>query len=1457
MPPVIIAAVSAIGTAIGGAAGAFLIMNAAAIATGLMMAVGLGMSYAQQRKAQKQARDAYNAAQVDRLANVVSTMGPRELVLGRVTKGGYIAFRGSAGENKDRFLFHMVVASHPIDAFEQFFLNGEPVTLDGNGYVQEAPYRQTERVTQRQAAIGVGVPTDDGFGGTIYLPGSVVVTLDYVPLGGVVTVVGNEPTTGAFDQKIYSTTLDGQQLTILNTGQGDSLNISYQRTKINLYARLRSTLGSGTAVADARTKLLFPTQWTDDHRGQGLATIIAEFIYNETAFPSGIPVVTARIRGAKVYDPRSGLTAWSENPALLARHVYQHPQFGKADVSDDEDDRFIAAANACDIVHDYNIGAAVENRPLYVAALVAQLGAPAQEVLSDLAQAMAGRILFAGGELYIKAGVHTAPVMTLTDADLALTSRSDSGSNDGQIVIAAHRERAEKFNTVNLRIWDMGQDYKLVALTPLKGAALITRDGAELARELQLSAVPHAGQAQHIAGVYMRDARDPLTIEAPFKMTAYPIEMLDNVNLTLARYGWVNKTFAVLHRTWQHDRGIIQLTLKETTAAIYTPDAAFLPQGLTDNTRLARPWDIEEPVLGSITSGTGDLSLMSDGTVITRVRVTWAPLTDARVTQGGFIDVQWQPADGSRAWQTVTVDGAESEAYIVGARDLQYIVIRARSRSSVARSDWSLQKTHKVVGKTTPPSRVGTPLLATPSGTRMLLDWPDIPDADLAYYEVRLADADWGLPGYAYRGRASRVLLDPPSSVGQTRTWYVKAVDTGKRYSLLARSVAYERVAPPSPGTITWRVSDTSLTVAQITFNWADSSGGAFGLSQYKVVLTPPSGPVRTVYVKSSEWTTDYDWEGDATLSVRVIDRINGMGAESTVTKSKVGPNQVGTVRTAITGTKLKLDWDPVVKTSLPVLRYEVRTANSGWGTDGYLYRGYHTEYLLAAETLLADGDNTFWVKACDTDGRYSALARSVTYNKSAVTSPAPLTAIFSDTSTTESDVMLNWADSTSPFDLLYYNVTVTRPAPAPVQTFRTRASSVRLRADWMGDATVQVQAKDRAGFFSAIASLVVSKLPPNQVGVVTASISGNRLMLDWAANTRTTLPTAGFEVRHTDTGWGTAGFVYRGMNSGCYINAETLLLNDNTWYVRAFDTDGKYSATSRVVTYNKSAVTTPGSLTATFADTSTTDSTVLLNWANSASPFEIAYYNVTLTLPNATVRTARLGASEWRTAANWVGVAVLSVTAKDKAGFFSVAATLNVTKSLPNNVGVVSKTVVRGDITLDWGDVAKTTLPVAGYEVRKVNSGWGTAGYAYRGAASKTPALRMTIGSNPYYVRAFDTDGNYSATSGTVSHVYDLPAMLSSVMAVRSGRDVVLTATGTAPSDLKHYEFRIKKGVSVGDVWTDGALEATVRSPAKTAVWRPTTLGTYRVSARMVDIEGNESAASASATIVISRLVI
>lgn len=756
---------------------------ASAIVYGTLLIGSLAYSASQRRQGERDAKSAYNASQVDRLANVSLTVAPRELVLGRVRKGGNVFFKGSTGANKEKFVMLVALAGHEIDVVEQIFLNDVPVTLDGSGYVQDAPYTLT---TTLNGSLSVSVTgySDGGSGGTwgfVFVPGSGLVWTYTAPTATTRPGYPAAPANANPGSITQTFVPDAGDRADPNNGR---LVTTYQYNVITSKIRIRSVLGAAGQAADATVMALFPGLWTAAHRAAGTAYLIVDCDYDETAFPSGLPSVSGVIRGAKVGDPRTGSTAWSQNPALMARHILLHPQFGKRTaLTAAEDSRIIAAANACDAGYNYGDGAV----PLYRAAIVLPWGTTARDALDDLTQAMGGAWAYAAGEFYIRAGVYTAPVLALSDADLAVVT-TGSGTSQQPISISPHRSRNEKINVVTPRIWDAAQGYKHVALPPLKGTALIARDGAELVQEVDMQAVFYARQALHIAGVLMRDARDPLTVTLPFKMSAYRVELFDTISLSLARFGWVAKQFSVMSRTWSHD-GKILLTLKETTAAIFQPDAAFVVGGYASNTALPKPWEIYPPTITSITSGTSELVKQADGTIIVRVRVQWRAIIDLSVLQGGNIELQWQQP-GAAGWFSVVVPGGETQAFLTSVPDGVPILIRARTRNPLAVSDWGLQQAHFVIGKTEPPANVSSFTIAGDT-----LSWTPVTDLDLAGYALRFqygGSTDWGSATPLHTGLITEnpwSLVARPSGLA---TIMIKAVDTSGNPSNQAAAIVQD-----------------------------------------------------------------------------------------------------------------------------------------------------------------------------------------------------------------------------------------------------------------------------------------------------------------------------------------------------------------------------------------------------------------------------------------------------------------------------------------------------------------------------------------------------------------------------------------------------------------------------------------------------------------------------------------
>lgn len=80
-------------------------------------------------------------------------------------------------------------------------------------------------------------------------------------------------------------------------------------------------LGTDDQTANSSLINIFPDKWNANHRGSGIAYIVANLIMDLDVFPNGVPNITVSIRGKKVRDPRdsnypSDTPAYNNNPSL-------------------------------------------------------------------------------------------------------------------------------------------------------------------------------------------------------------------------------------------------------------------------------------------------------------------------------------------------------------------------------------------------------------------------------------------------------------------------------------------------------------------------------------------------------------------------------------------------------------------------------------------------------------------------------------------------------------------------------------------------------------------------------------------------------------------------------------------------------------------------------------------------------------------------------------------------------------------------------------------------------------------------------------------------------------------------------------------------------------------------------------------------------------------------------------
>jgi len=822
MPEVVAAAIewasAAIGTEMTWTAGEIALASQAVVA-----GTSVYVLRSQQLRAQQAARDAYNAGLRDRYVMTRGTAEARQLVLGRQRVSGPIAFMQSYGADRKSLVMVILLAAHEIDAVEAIYINDERAILDGSGNVTGVQRRDrftmsgatgsfdlssdptggsvTASVAYGTTAVTLTVGTITGrtvalSGGTVGQTGTVTityqptpspfaataagaelqaaitlnssgngsVTLPSAPIAGSVVVVysvGGNQFNGVSDVDMTSlSSVTSSTVTVTGGTPAATATVSYRTAQSPSRLRIRSYLGVSGQAADAAIISALPTMWTSAHAVQGQAYLVVEADYDSDAFSGGLPNISALVRAAKVYDPRTGTTAWSENPALLLRHAATSSLCGRLDTSLINDATISAAANVCDTSASYVVNGQTYVRKLYTAGTVCKSGSRPKDLIDDLCLAMAGRWCFVDGQLRVRAGAYVTPLQTLDETWL-------TGAG---VQVQARPARQDVFNVAAGKFVDERADYQQVDYPRVAASTYITEDGAELPLELSFGCVTFSGQVQQVAAAMMRDARQGLRVTLVCNMRAFAVEPFDVLNVTLARFGWSSKPFEVLDVSWTLDGGI-QLQLKETSSTTWALGTSFAAFDPAPNTRLPNPWAVPAVAGLACASGTSELQMMADGTIRSTMKTTWTAITDQYVIDsGGGVEVRYGLASTPEAqWKTVDAPQATGLVRLVDVQDGRIYLVKARAYTALAHGAWSAVVLHKVVGKAAAPANVsGLSAAAAPGGVLITVT----PSTDLdvragGNLELRTG-ASWAAGTRIFRGPVDRWVWTWPTAGSYT-----------------------------------------------------------------------------------------------------------------------------------------------------------------------------------------------------------------------------------------------------------------------------------------------------------------------------------------------------------------------------------------------------------------------------------------------------------------------------------------------------------------------------------------------------------------------------------------------------------------------------------------------------------------------------------------------------------------
>lgn len=656
------------------AAGAIAATTATMIAIGAAIVGGI-LTRQKAKRAAAAARNAQREALQERCAVLQSSEPSPRIIYGRCAVGGDVFDRmssprdffddnGNAATRPDGWQ-HVVIgiAHHECQALHRIHINGVWYDITGDGYIDHPDWRKPRRQT---------VATTVNFvNNTATLP---------IPAGATASIIdGMSP-----GLKISGNTITG--------GGSTSKWIVYQQEVMEYAIRVEWHSGAVGQAASSYLRGLPGSRWTAQHRLNGIAYVVLSLNLDDSRLQGGLPQdLSFDVSGRKVLDPRTGLTAWSDNTALIV-HDWLRSEWGYSLQSSDIDTAAtIAAANACDVVVGRPTTAnASATGPFSRCNGTFRAADDRATVLADLCEQMAG--FCAHGETWsIAAGVWSAPVMSLTDDDLAAPIQIQRMATPLD----------EAFNSARASIIKSGsRDPSDVP--PYANASFVAADGEAQWQTFTLPFCADPAAARHLMRVFCEQSRAGQIIQYPARMRAWPLQPGDRVTVTDSMYGMAGLTYRVIERTWAPGQPVL-LTLQRDTAATYDSADATSPDP-APATSLPSPGTVDTPSGLVASSGNAELLRRVDGSIVPRVRISWsAPVTMYMTGPGARTEVSMRRV-GDDAWQTQTIVGGMTTTTFDGVAEGDLVILRVRHVNSWSvDSPWVLLA-HVVVGKTAAPT---------------------------------------------------------------------------------------------------------------------------------------------------------------------------------------------------------------------------------------------------------------------------------------------------------------------------------------------------------------------------------------------------------------------------------------------------------------------------------------------------------------------------------------------------------------------------------------------------------------------------------------------------------------------------------------------------------------------------------------------------------------------------------
>lgn len=457
--------------------------------------------------------------------------------------------------------------------------------------------------------------------------------------------------------------------------------------------------------------------WGDNHRLQGVAYLALKFKWDENAY-TGIPDVTAVVKGRKVYDPRTQTTAWSDNPALCIRDYLTNARYGKGlPASAIDDVAFGQAATDCEDFTVTPFNGSTATHQLFTMNHVVDTSKKILENLNDMLLSCRAFLPYSKGVYSLKIDQPTSSVLSI-GADQIISG----------IAIAGNKKE-DRFNQVKVNFFNKGLEFKEdQAIYPETNSTLYQTylaedDNEPLIEEVDIFSLNNFYSAREMARLILERSRQNSTIAFQGTSELINLEIGEVVSITHPTPSWTNKLFQVQEVSLNFD-GTVNVTCIEYDAALYTYDTPDEEQPFIGS-RLPDPNQVDPITSLSVSTGS---YIENDGKTIGYIDASWSAPEDELVDRYE-IKFEYNSRED-------VIEVATSQYRFKPTQDNTNYTVSVRAVNGLGiRSDWVTHTEVTSVIDTTAPSLPNS-ITATGGIKHITLDWTNPTEDDFDTVEI-------------------------------------------------------------------------------------------------------------------------------------------------------------------------------------------------------------------------------------------------------------------------------------------------------------------------------------------------------------------------------------------------------------------------------------------------------------------------------------------------------------------------------------------------------------------------------------------------------------------------------------------------------------------------------------------------------------------------------------------------